>query len=269
VQERRFPSTDHPARDWRATLLLAVAVLTIVAAGVVPPIAQPPHLMLYADDRAWLGVPNAGNVLSNLPFVVLGLLGLLRSVAASDRGPVRELIDAYRVFCIGAIGVAVGSCLYHLSPTNDTLVWDRLPMAVSFMSLLAIVIGHHIDARLARKLMPVLIAAGIASVAYWAMTESMGRGDLRPYLLVQFLPLVLIPMILVLYRSNLGTRRALWWALAAYVVAKLFEVLDPELYAWTGFVSGHTLKHLVAAAGMAMILSPLWTHATPQRSRPL
>jgi hypothetical protein len=86
------------------------------------------------------------------------------------------------------------------------------------------------------------------------MTEGLGRGDLRPYALVQFLPIVLIPLILLMYRSQFDRTAFIWWAVAIYAASKLFEHYDHNIFALSRIISGHSLKHIVAAMAPAVLL---------------
>ena len=104
-----------------------------------------------------------------------------------------------------------------------------------------------------RWTLPALLAAGFASVLWWSATEARGSGDLRPYLLLQGAPLVLIPLWQAIHRSPRGERIAYGIAIALYVLAKVAEVNDRAILDGLGVVSGHTVKHLLAAAGAAMI----------------
>ena len=149
--------------------------------------------------------------------------------------------------------VAFGSGWYHLSPSIPALVWDRLPMTVAFMALLSAVIADRISWLAGRALLWPLVVAGIASIAWWVRTESAGAGDLRPYALVQFLPMLLIPLMLLMWRGEGLSSRRLWMALGAYVLAKVAEHFDVALFAATGF-GGHALKHLLAALAAWWIL---------------
>ena len=151
----------------------------------------------------------------------------------------------------GVTLVGLGSGWYHLAPGNASLVWDRLPMTLAFMAFFAIILGEHIDLRLARLHAVAAARRRRASVLYWRATD-----DLRPYALVQFLPVLLIPLVLLLYpRRGSG---AVWIALACYVLAKLLEHFDPQVYAALGqAISGHSLKHVAAAAGMWALLAGL------------
>jgi hypothetical protein len=195
------------------------------------PIAQDPAYHHFADGRTILGVPNFLNVVSNVPFVVIGILGLRATKSATAR-----------VFFGAVTATAFGSAWYHLQPDDQTLFCDRLPMAVGFMALFALVIGDRLGERLAGWLSAPLIAAGVASVVCWRLT-----GDLRMYGLVQFFPLVAIPAMMLLFPSRGGGGSSLAAGLVCYAVAKLLELLDAPIFALGHVVSGHTLKHLIAA----------------------
>ncbi|CAN5151039.1 ceramidase domain-containing protein [soil metagenome] len=220
-------------------MLIAVAILL-----AWPRIPQDPAYHQFADMRSWLGIPNFWNVVTNVPFMLAGGHGLSRL----PRLRVSPLRLAYAVFCFGVVLVGFGSGYYHLAPSNATLVWDRGPMTIAFMALFSLVIGDSISMRAGARLLWPLAAAGFASVIYWQLSEMRGAGDLRPYALVQFLPMLLIPLVLMLFGSKRLRSRLLWLALFAYVPAKLAEHYDAAILALTGFVSGHSIKHLLAAA---------------------
>ncbi len=242
----------------------AIAVVTAVAVGVVfllPPIPQDPAYHAFADRVTLINIPNFWNVVSNLPFVLVGLLGLRNLPELQLHLPV----PAYLLFCMGAILVGAGSAYYHYAPTSDTLVWDRLPMTVAFMALFSMVISDRISGSLGRWLLWPLVFAGVFSVLYWDWTELQGRGDLRTYGLVQFLPMLLIPLMLVMATGN-GLRATwLWATLVTYALAKLAEHFDAAIFAATGLLSGHSLKHLLGALAIYFVLKAL--HG-PEGGRP-
>lgn len=237
----------------RGALWLCATLVLFAGAGLLVhgPIPQDPEYHRFADARMLLGIPNFWNVVSNLPFVVAGVAGLLRLQRGRAPGVLPELRGAYVALFAGSALVGVGSGWYHLAPTDATLVWDRLPMTIAFMGFFAIVTGEHVSPAIARRVLWPLIAVGAASVAWWAYV-----GDLRAYALVQFVPIVLIPMLLLTHPSRLATTAPLWLVLASYVGAKLLEHWDHALHVALGF-SGHPLKHVAAALGVFAMLAAM------------
>lgn len=194
---------------------------------------------------------------SNLPFLVIGLWGLAYVQNHGDSSCLPGLQPAYSVFFAGVFLTAFGSGYYHLAPANEPLIWDRLPMTIGFAGLFSIIIGEFISVRGGRRMLIPLLVIGIASVVYWAFTETRGAGDLRPYAVVQFLPMLLIPIILLTHKPSIGAARYYWLMILFYVLAKLFEQFDAAVYDAGRLVSGHTLKHLFASMTPATMLCAL------------
>ncbi|MBI1737139.1 MAG: alkaline phytoceramidase [Candidatus Rokubacteria bacterium] len=242
--------------DGRVAALIALAAIAIVGVGLLPPIAQDPAYHAFADRRAALGIPNVANVVSNAGFAVVGALGLGWLRRRGTALAAWERVAALILFA-GVSLTAVGSAHYHLAPDNARLVWDRLPITLVFMPLFALVIGDRIDARAGRLLLLPLVAAGGASVVGWHVSELAGRGDLRFYALVQFFPMVAVPLILILFPARSLGAAWLWTALVLYALAKAAELADGWVLAATGIVSGHTLKHIGAALSAACLLAML------------
>lgn len=239
---------------WRYWLLFAIVAAFIVGTALQKPIPQDASYHAFADQRTVLGVPNFWNVISNLPFLLVGIAGLRALRKGGPNRPLQPLYPAYAVLFMGVSLVAFGSAYYHLTPDNGRLTWDRLPMTLAFMSLLAIVVGERIDPQLGRRWLPFLLLIGLLSVVYWHVSEVRGNGDLRPYLLVQFLPLALIPLIMLLFPSASSKTYYIWGMLGAYAAAKVLEVFDRHIFNALGVVSGHTLKHVIAAAGVYFLV---------------
>lgn len=236
--------------DIRLKSLTTIVVIAIIAAFSINPIAQAPGYHNFADQRSLFGIANFFNVLSNLPLIVIGVMGIRLLAPYQNRGWLSELQSMYQAFFAGIFLTGLGSAYYHLHPNNQTLLWDRLPMTISFMALFSVVIGEYISVSLARKLFVPLLALGMASTVYWQLTEQAGRGDLRPYGLVQFLPIVLIPLILWWFKPRAHNEKYIWGLIGAYALAKLTEQFDVQFYRALGWtVSGHSLKHLFAALG--------------------
>lgn len=256
-------------RKGAALRLLALAAVTAVSAVVVfrlPPIPQDPAYHRFADARSLLGIPNFQNVASNLPFLLVGLTGLVRlrrRHAERTEGTGPSETAAWFFLFLGIALTAFGSAWYHLHPTNESLVWDRLPMSIGFTAFFAGLIGERIGRRAYRLLLWPLLGIGVASVLLWRASELRGEGDLRLYILVQFFPLLLIPLIMVLYAPRYTHGKYVFLALGGYAGAKLLEALDRPIYELSGsLVSGHALKHLVAA-GACWALMHMFSVRTP------
>eukprot|EP00742_Colponemidia_sp_Colp-10_P006692 GILJ01007173.1.p1 GENE.GILJ01007173.1~~GILJ01007173.1.p1 ORF type:complete len:279 (-),score=14.92 GILJ01007173.1:223-972(-) len=204
----------------------------------------------FADKRAHvLSIPNSFDVLSNIPFLAFGGIGLVGIFLRTRQGKyavsfVEEFERfAWAIFFAGIALVCFGSAYYHWSPNNQTLVWDRLPMTISFMALFAIMICERWNSSLARLLLLPLLLNGFLSVWYWNAFD-----DLRWYLIVQFLPLVMLPLLLGLCRGRYTHGYLFNVCLALYILAKIVEVRDKQIFeASARLVSGHTLKHLFAS----------------------
>lgn len=226
---------------WREAALVALVLAPLaVLVAAVPPIPQDPAYHRLADARTFFGIPNFLNVASSASFLLVGALGLAHSLRAGVAGAAHS----WMFFFAGTLMVGFGSAYYHLAPDSSTLAWDRLPMTLAFASLVSAVIAEHLRLSYERVLLPLAIAAGLASVGWWVYTD-----DLRFYAWVQFAPFAALLLALLLYPGRYSHRSLFGWGLACYGLAKVFEFSDQALYAATaGTVSGHTLKHLMAAA---------------------
>jgi hypothetical protein len=239
-------------------VLLGLVVVGVCAtAATMPRIPQDPAYHRLADQRAFAGIPNMFDVMSNVPFLIVGGLGLLTLVDRKRAPFVAAARPPWQVFFAAAAATTAGSIYYHLLPNNARVVWDRLPIAVAFASLLTAVITERVDAGVGRRVFVPLLLAAVASVTFWYWSETMERGDLRPYVAVQFGSLLILVAILALYREPRSELRYLIAGLAAYGIAKLCELFDGQIYALTHVVSGHTLKHLAAAAGVGCVVAML------------
>ncbi|MGD8833831.1 MAG: hypothetical protein PVJ84_03600 [Desulfobacteraceae bacterium] len=236
--------------DKKSAALVGGALVFIFLVQIVPPIAQDPDYHRFADRRSLFGIPHFWNVVSNLPFLLLGTLGL--SAVALNRTPgyLPELKPVYMMFYAGVFLTGLASAHYHLNPANETLVWDRLALTIVFMAFFAAVWGEHISATMGLKMVWPLTGIGLMSVVYWYVTESLGRGDLRFYALVQFLPMVLLPVMMVAHKSQLTGVAYIWGVIVAYALSKVAEVLDGPIYRALDGFSGHEIKHWVAAVGI-------------------
>ena len=222
-------------------ILALIILMAASLAGLLllPPIAQDQNYHQFADQRKLLGIPNFWNVFSNLPFIAVGVAGLRQFY----RQP------ATAVLFSGMILTGFGSAYYHLSPSDATLFWDRLPMTICFAAVLSAAIEERVDERAGTFMLWPLLAVGIASVLLWRWS-----GDLRLYAWAQFFPLLALIVVLQLFGPKYTGARYWLAAAALYALAKLFEFYDDGIFSAGALLSGHTLKHLAAAAACFAVL---------------
>lgn len=236
------------------TTITLAACLLMLAHG---PIVQPPHYHDFADQSQWLGVPHAADVLSNLGFALVALWGLLALVPQRQHPALAKAWPGYALFLAGLLLTAFGSAFYHLAPDNARLVWDRLPIAMACAGLLAAVRADTRGRPVSGLSVIGWLLLAVASVLWWWLTDAADEGDLRPYLLLQLLPIVLLPLWQAIGGAPRGERVSVGLALALYVVAKVAELCDHSLHEMLGVLSGHTLKHLLATLAAALIVGGL------------
>ena len=246
------------AMNKRNMLLIGLTVLAVGLALLLPATPQPSAYHDFADKRVAYGIENFLDVASNLAFALAGLAGLLlvlrpRSCFAS---PAERL--PYLVFCIGVLMTAAGSCYYHLKPNNETLFWDRLPMTIAFMSLISAQIVDRIDVRAGLLALGPMLLVGVGTVVYWIVTERQGRGNVMPYVVLQAYAVFVLLKLAAMHPSRYTHGAAIYAVFAGYLLAKVFEHYDRQIFEWTGTVSGHTLKHVVAGLAGLPVAYMLW-----------
>ena len=246
-------------KSWRGWLLAAFTVALAIAAFTVPAMPQPLSYHSFADCRTFWSIPNFLNVVSNLPFLAGGALGLAQVIRGGGRfvDPREQL--PYLVFFLGALLTCFGSAYYHAAPDNPRLVWDRLPMTLGFAGLVSAAVAERVDLRLGLRALGPLLALGVASVIYWYATERAGAGNVIPYAAFQAWSILVIVLLIAAFPARRYSHSfGLLWAAVFYGVAKLFETFDLAVYrALGGTLSGHTIKHLFAAAAVFAIVRQL------------
>jgi len=242
---------DAPGSRWRYFLLAAVAIGSLALVFSLPPFDRDFQYRAFADRRVFFGIPNFWDVASNIPFLLVGIAGL-KSCLGYD---LRNGKLAWSVLFAGVAFVSVGSSYYHWDPEDATLLWDRLPMAIAFMGLFVALLGEYVSVRLAHILLVPMLLLGLSSVLYWR-----SFGDPRLYFWVQLIPLLTVPAVIVLFRARYTRRSLLLAALGWYALAKVSELYDREIFAFTGnLFSGHSFKHVLAAMACFTILWMLRT----------
>lgn len=225
--------------DWRDSLIAALIIISFVSLFLLKPISQDLTYHMYADKRTLLGINNFFDVVSNLPFFFTGIIGLI--TVFKNWGISSSW--SWLVLFLSVLLVSLGSTYYHLNPENNTLTWDRLPMAVGFMALFVIILTDYVSKHLEKWLLVPMCLLGIFSVMYWHLTD-----DLRIYAWVQFVSLALILIIIFVYKPTHLRTKYILYAFLFYILSKITEYLDQPIYELSmEVVSGHTIKHLLAA----------------------
>jgi hypothetical protein len=245
--------------DWRGWLLVASALLALLTAIFWPAMPQPLSYHAFADCRAIWWVPNFFNVLSNLPFLIGGAMGLALIWRGGGSFVDRREQLPYLIFFLGAALTSAGSAYYHLAPDNPRLVWDRLPMTLGFAGLVSAALVERVDARLGMRALWPLLIIGAGTVIYWYATERMNAGNIIPYGAYQGWSILAIVLLISVFPARRYSHGGLLvWAAAWYGLAKVFETYDLGVYrAAGGLLSGHTIKHLLASAAVFAIVRQL------------
>ncbi|MDX1302181.1 hypothetical protein [Photobacterium sp.] len=234
----------------KVLLLIGIAIVLILLALIYSPIRQSRHFYDYADNRTLLGIQNFWNVISNLPFLWVGFKGLSLFTDRHSFAHEPAVTHLYPFFFISMIMAFFGSSYYHLTPNHFTLMLDRIPITLTFITLYCIMLSEYVSRDAGRWLFFPMVVYGLLSVIYWYHgTQITGRGNIAAYVLVQVIPIIHFPLILYLFSPRFSLRQYYLYALIAYVIAKWAESNDDEIYAFLGGISGHSIKHLIAAIG--------------------
>jgi hypothetical protein len=275
--EQKQPNAWRRTHWMPRTLVYLLPLLMGLALWQHGPIEQWASYHHFADVHALGDMPNAANVLSNLPFMGIGLWGLHRLWQRHTRhaGNLGQNSPSFHAWCLFALAIActsIGSAYYHWAPTNATLLWDRLPIAWACASLSMALLAERVHPRFGGAVF-LIGAMGVAtfSVFWWGWTLApqghLAGGDLRPYLFVQFLPMLLIPLLfwmkLPAQQPHAIPASPAWWALGLYAIAKLLEIGDHAVLETLHLLGGHPLKHLFAAAGAAVLIRAAIRPARP------
>jgi hypothetical protein len=237
----------------RRTIAIAVTVGALLAAIIVSiavPFARTPTYHRYADHRAWLGIPNASDVLSNLPFLIAGVWFALRAQTMYAR-----------LASLGVVAIGIGSAAYHVSPGDVALAFDFGPIVVTLMIVTAALIADRIGEAAGRIALVGGVALAVGSVVLWYAGGGTHGGTVTPYGAVQAMGIAL-PALLALIAPGEIPRRPLLVGVLFFVIARLCTANDHQLLAALG-ISGHSLKHVAAAAAAACGLAALTRTTSP------
>lgn len=261
------------SKQLRVLVVCGITLATLVGLALVGPIPQDEDYHVFADRRSMMGISNFLNVASNLPFLLVGIAGLIFVTSKNSTASTKVFLDKverwpYILFFIGVTLTCFGSSYYHLSPTSERLMWDRIPMSIAFMSLLSAVIAERLSVKAGLLSLVPFVFIGVGSVIYWRLGAQSGHGDLRPYIIVQFYSLLAVVLVAAFFPSRYTRTRDIFVSAGIYALAKLVEILDSAIFAIGGIVSGHTLKHIVAAGSIYAVLQML-KHRVPALMKPI
>jgi hypothetical protein len=251
----------------RTALIVALTLAAVAAAFLLPATPQPPDYHHFADQRGALGIDNFLDVVSNAAFLLAGIAGLVVVLSGRARFEFSQERWPWVVFFVGILLTAAGSSYYHLEPNNETLFWDRLPMTIAFMGLVSSQIVDRINVRTGLLLLGPMLLVGMASVVYWIVTERAGAGNVMPYALLQGYAVLVLLLMAIVHPSRYTRASDLYFIFGWYVLAKLLELFDALVLAHSHVVSGHTLKH-VAAAAAGFVAAYMLTHRTLKSPAP-
>ena len=242
----------------KAIILCLVSLIAIfITFNFIEPVPQDPRYHNFGDSRKFLGIPNALDVLSNIPLIIVGLIGIVTTGKMLQNKAFSTSVFQYLIFFLGVFLTGFGSLYYHYAPSNETLIWDRFPITILTIGFFCSVISELISPKASLVLVFPFLIVGIGSVFHWNYTEQHGCGDLRLYGVVQFLPLILIALILLMYQFPANYLPYIIALTVFYALSRLTETFDHEIFETLRLISGHTLKHLFAAAAAYCVLRML------------
>lgn len=266
----RTPGASSLSRPQSALLLALATALLVACFG--PTVAQHAHYHDFADQRAGWGVPFAMDVLSNVPFAVAGVWGLLvlRRLPADAQSSAQAVPQPRTqpalaaLFFAGLLITAACSSFYHWQPDNAGLAIDRLGMVVAFAGLLGLAVADRISGRAGLATAATVLALGPLSVMVWAAS-----GNLLPWAVLQGGGMLLIVSLAICKATRKPVSGALGIPLAAviafYALAKVLELADHEVFELTHHaLSGHSLKHIVASLAAWPVIRVMHNRATLQ-----
>ncbi|NQY06224.1 MAG: ceramidase domain-containing protein [Flavobacteriaceae bacterium] len=239
------------------TAILGIAILYLIKPEAIP---QDPSYYEFADDRKIFGIANFWDLFSNIGFLFVGIWGLLQlnKLELTKWNKINV-----QLICVGIALTSLGSAYFHYQPAHDSLVWDRIPMTLVFMPFFSFIIALFITNKYHATQLLLLTLIGVLSVLYWIIGEHRCEscGDLRPYALVQFLPMVLIPLILLLFKKTNQQLKYLFLVFIFYGIAKVCETYDKHIFDLLNeLLSGHSIKHFMATIATYFLI--VWIRKT-------
>ncbi len=226
----------------RGIFLVGLIFASLITLYFIAPISQDLAYHNFADKRYFFGIPNFFDVATNLAFLIVGIMGLTHCFNNREK----NISLGWIILFLSILLVSFGSSYYHYNPTNSTLTWDRLPMAIGFMAIFALILGDYVHPKFESTLLMPMVVLGMASVIYWHFSD-----DLRLYAWVQFCSLGILIFVISLYKPKTFNTKLVVYAFIFYVSSKVAEFFDESIYQLSSsIISGHSIKHLLAGIGL-------------------
>jgi Alkaline phytoceramidase (aPHC). len=257
----KSPTTTYKNTSFLFYLASALTLPALPFLLFLAPIPQDPHYHSFAGDFPFWGIENFSNLVSNFFFCLAGVLGFyrLKNLPTSPE-KLRWQLFYFSIFFVG-----IGSGYYHYRPTTQTLFWDRLPMTMGFMILSVNFLGERFPLFRRWDFWGFAVFFGMYSVLYWHLSEIFLKGDLRPYIFVQYATMLLV--FLTLLKVSHPTDPAYWLLLIGYSLAKVCELGDHPIYEWTNqLLSGHVLKHILSGIALCVFFPTKTTFKQEKRN---
>ncbi|KAJ8774810.1 hypothetical protein K2173_017256 [Erythroxylum novogranatense] len=190
------------------------------------------------------GVPNTLNVITNFPFLIVGVVGFILSLQGCLFNiSLRGEVWGWTLFFAGIVGMSFGSAYYHLKPDDARIMWDALPMMIAYSSLLSCFMVERLGQRIGLSCL-----FGLLLVVLLSMVYARTFNDLRLCMLFQLIPCIVIPGLAFLYPAKYTHSKYWLWAAGVCILSKFEAAFDRKIYnANRYFISGHSLEHLCSA----------------------
>ncbi|MSO53961.1 MAG: alkaline phytoceramidase [Rhodospirillales bacterium] len=245
-------------------------VVVALGVGLLPKIPQDSAYHAFADTSVWQGIPRAGDVVSSLAFVMVGLLGIRFVASLPPIKPEEGLAFAIATFTFffGLALVGIASAYYHQNPSTERLFWDRAAMGIPTMALVSIIMIERVGRRAGIVILPVLLALSVAGALHWEFSEAAEASDLRVYAFTQGAPVLAALLIVMLFPGRHRDTNFFAITIGCYGASRLFEIFDHEVFAaLSQTISGHSLKHLTLAVAAYTVLRMLREHRAQEEAR--
>lgn len=252
--------TQHSIRQfyfWSLWLVLLIAAFILQDKGLL---VTPNNYHHFVDTRSVLGIHNLMDVMSNLPFLFVGSLMLW---SYNKNNKINHSLSLL-IISLGTILVGFGSAYYHWNPTDGTLLWDRLPMAIVFSGIMTYAIQKLalLPKEINVKQFEIsYLLLSLSSVLIWYVGTLFNHNWLALYVFIQFGGMILLCYLAGSSYSiqNKALLNTILKVITIYALAKITEYYDGLIFHLdTNLISGHTIKHLLSGLALYVVYLDLF-----------